>query len=171
MPRRAPTKPLHIMDPILKLLSNNAKYTPTDIAAMLGLDAADVAQKIQEWEQDGTILGYQAILDPERTGRRLVMALIEVRITPERGGGFDRVARRIARFDQVQSCWLMSGSYDLAVVVVGNDLHEVAHFVAEKLSPLEGVLSTATHFHLKTYKQNGLMAHEPQTDGRLAVAP
>ncbi len=109
--------------------------------------------------------------NPESIGDTSVSAFIEVRVTPERGGGFDRLAMRIARFDQVVSCYLASGGYDLMVVVEASDLREVARFVSEKLSSLDGVLSTATHFRLKTYKENGfLFEAEPETD-RLAVTP
>ncbi|MEM9016486.1 MAG: Lrp/AsnC ligand binding domain-containing protein, partial [Verrucomicrobiota bacterium] len=96
---------------------------------------------------------------------------IEVKLTPERDGGFDRLARRIAKFDQVSSCYLMSGSYDLAVIVEGDDLREVARFVSEKLSSLDGVLSTATHFQLKIYKQSGFLASDSHEDERLPVTP
>lgn len=159
------------MDPILQLLHRNAKYSPEELSELLDLDAEGIRERIAAWEKDGTILGYQAVLDSERARSSGVTALIEVRITPERGGGFDRVARRIARFDQVSSCLLMSGSYDLAVIVEGDDLREVARFVAEKLSTLDGVLSTATHFLLKAYKQNGFLAHTESVPERLPVTP
>ena len=111
------------------------------------------------------------MIDPESVGDTAVSAFIEVKVTPERGGGFDRLAMRIARFDQVVSCYLASGGYDLMVVVEGNDLRDVASFVSEKLSSLEGVLSTATHFRLKTYKENGFLFERDTSPERLAVAP
>ncbi len=159
------------MHPILRLVQKNAKLSTAEVAQFLALDPAEVAGKIAGWEADGTILGYQAILDAEKTGADGVTALIEVKITPERGGGFDRLAERIAKFDQVRSCTLMSGGYDLAVVVEGESLREVARFVAEKLSTIEGVLSTATRFQLKVYKQNGLLARTETGADRLSVTP
>jgi DNA-binding Lrp family transcriptional regulator len=117
------------------------------------------------------ILGYHAILNEEKLGLDQVRALIEVKITPERGGGFDRLAERIAKYREVRSCYLMSGGYDLLVMVEGTSLREVARFVAEKLATIQGVLSTATHFMLKTYKDHGvLMTHEVNEE-RLSVAP
>jgi DNA-binding Lrp family transcriptional regulator len=116
-------------------------------------------------------MGYQAVIDQSKATAREVTALIEVKVTPERAGGFDRIADRIARFDQVASCYLMSGGYDLAVLVQGRDLHEVARFVSEKLSSLEGVISTATHFQLKVYKQNGLLAKVSSDGKRLPISP
>ena len=117
------------------------------------------------------ILAYQAVVDPEKLDADSVTAYIEVRITPERGGGFDRLAQRIARFHEVKSCWLMSGGYDLAVIVEGQNLRAIAHFVSEKLSTVEGVIATATRFRLKTYKQNGMLLSEPPPVERLPVTP
>ena len=131
----------------------------------------EVAGPDRGWEKNGTILGYQAVINPEQAGDDDVSAFIEVKVTPERGGGFDRLAMRIARFDQVVSCYLASGGYDLMVVVEGSDLREVARFVSEKLSSMEGVISTATHFRLKTYKENGFIFGETSGPERLAVAP
>jgi len=159
------------MNPILELLQKDGRLTAQEIAVQLGENVSVVEEKIAAWEDDGTVLGYQAVVDRDRAKDRRVSALIEVKITPERGGGFDRVASRIAKFDQVSTCFLMSGSYDLAVVVEGNDLREVASFVAQKLSCLEGVLSTATSFRLKAYKQNGLLASADPAPERLPVAP
>ncbi|MGI8605021.1 MAG: Lrp/AsnC family transcriptional regulator [Verrucomicrobiales bacterium] len=159
------------MDPILKLLQGNAKLSATEIAGLLSMDADEVARRIKLWESEGIILGYQAIVDAEKTGHDGVTALIEVRIRPERGGGFDHLAERISRFDQVTDCYLMSGGYDLAVIVQGDTLREVARFVAEKLSTLEGVLSSATRFQLKIYKQNGLLAKQDPQGEMLSVTP
>ena len=159
------------MDEILELLQKNGRHSLEEIAELLDLDVKAVAEKISDWEEDGTILGYQVVVDPERAASGMVTALIDVKITPERQGGFDRLAERIAKFEQVKSCFLMSGAYDLAVVVQGGDLREVARFISEKLSTLDGVVSTATHFQLKVYKQNGLMARVDTEAARLAVAP
>ncbi len=156
---------------LLNLLRRKARATHKELADLLDVSESEVADKIAAWETDRTILGYHAVTNPEAIGDTSVSAFIEVRVTPERGGGFDRLAMRIARFDQVVSCYLASGGYDLMVVVEAQDLREVARFVSEKLSSLDGVLSTATHFRLKTYKENGfLFEREPETD-RLAVAP
>jgi DNA-binding Lrp family transcriptional regulator len=156
---------------LLNILRRKARATFKELADLSNLNENEVAQKITGWEKDRTILGYHAVTNPESIGDTSVSAFIEVRLTPERGGGFDRLAMRIARFDQVVSCYLASGGYDLLVVVEGHDLREVARFVSEKLSSLDGVLSTATHFRLKTYKENGfLFEQEPETE-RLPVSP
>ncbi len=158
-------------DPLLEILRRKARFSHQEIADLLSLSTDEVSQRITDWENDGTILGYHAVIDPESAGDTSVSAFIEVKLTPERGGGFDRLAMRIARFDQVVSCYLASGGYDLMVVVEGGDLREVARFVSEKLSSLEGVLSTATHFRLKTYKENGFIFESEIVPERLSVAP
>ncbi len=158
-------------DPLLQLLRRKARFADHELADLLSSDEATVASRIATWEADGTILGYHAVVDPEVVGDTSVSAFIEVKVTPERGGGFDRLAMRIARFDQVVSCYLASGGYDLMVVVEGGDLREVARFVSEKLSSLDGVISTATHFRLKTYKENGFLFERATTTDRLAVSP
>lgn len=158
-------------DPLLELLRRKARVSHQELADLLASDAKTIASRIAAWEQDGTILGYQAVIDQEAAGDTAVSAFIEVKVTPERGGGFDRLAMRVARFDQVVSCYLASGGYDLLVVVEGSDLREVARFVSEKLSTLDGVLSTATHFRLKTYKENGFLFEQESPTERLAVSP
>jgi DNA-binding Lrp family transcriptional regulator len=159
------------MDTVLKLLQKNARLTADELAQLSGQTVESVRERLNGWDADGTILGYQAIIDPEKDGEENVRALIEVRITPVRGGGFDHLADRISKFDQVRDCWLMSGGYDLAVLVEAKNLREVARFVAERLSTLEGILSTATRFQLKVYKQNGLLAKKEPGGERLSVAP
>lgn len=159
------------IDPLLQLLRRQARHTHHELAELLSLSEEEVRARIAAWEKDGTILGYQAVVDPEQAGDDDVSAFIEVRLTPERGGGFDRLALRIARFEQVVSCYLASGGYDLMVVVEGSDLREVARFVTEKLSTMDGVLSTATHFRLKTYKENGFLFDGEGAPERLAVSP
>ena len=159
------------MDPLFALLQKDSRRTPEELAASLNLTVEEVLARISAAEEDGTILGFQAVMDPEKAEEASVQAMIEVRVTPEKGGGFERIAQRIARFDQVVSCWLMSGGYDLLVVVKGSNLREVARFVAERLSSLEGVLSTATHFQLRTYKQDGFLSRNAVEATRLAVAP
>lgn len=145
--------------------------TPARLAALLNLAEDEVARRIKAAEDDRTILGYRTLLNEEKLGLDLVRAVIEVKITPERGGGFDRLAERIAKHAEVHSCHLMSGSYDLLVVVEGTSLREVARFVAEKLSTVQGVLSTATHFMLKPYKEQGVLVSGASADERLAVTP
>lgn len=158
-------------DPLLQLLRHKARISDKDLADLLSSTPETVTSQVAAWEKDGTILGYQTVINPEAVGDTSVSAFIEVKLTPERGGGFDRLAMRIARFDQVVSCYLASGGYDLMVVVEGGDLREVARFVSEKLSSLDGVISTATHFRLKTYKENGFIFEREVTAERLAVTP
>ena len=144
------------MDKLIQLLKENARYSVEELASIVGLTAKEVETELSKLIESGTILGFAAVTDISKLeGSNGVSALIEVKLTPERGGGFDRLARRIAKFDEVESCMLMSGAYDLCVVISGSSLHSVATFVAEKLSTLEGVVSTATHFQLKSYKSNG----------------
>ncbi|MBP7951320.1 MAG: Lrp/AsnC family transcriptional regulator [Verrucomicrobiales bacterium] len=159
------------MDALLELLQKDARLNDEQLAERLEMAPCDVRKMITRWEADGTILGYQAVVDPAKAADGEVYAVIDVKVTPERGGGFDRMADRIAQFDQVTHCTLMSGGYDLAVTVRGRTLHEVARFVSEKLSTIEGVLSTTTHFQLKIYKQNGLMTRPMAEANRLPVAP
>ena len=159
------------MDPLLKLLRENAAITPAQLSKMLDLPEAEVAAKIKGYEKDQVILGYRTVLNEEKLGVDLVRAVIEVKITPERGGGFDRLAERIAKYAEVNSCYLMSGGYDLLVVVEGNTLREVATFVSEKLATIQGVISTATHFMLKPYKEQGVLMTPERNEERLAVTP
>lgn len=160
-----------MMNELLNLLRRDARRSTSELAEQLSLSEAEVAAQIAEWEKDGTIRGYQTMIDPAQEKGSEVTAFIEVRMTPERGGGFDRVARRIAHFDQVTSCYLSSGGYDLLVVVTGEDLFAVAAFVSEKLSTIEGVISTATHFRLKSYKENGFLFGDDGDLERLPVSP
>jgi len=159
------------MEPLLKLIRENAAWKAADLAAMLNLSEAEVAARIKRYEAEHVILGYRAIINEEKLGVDAVRAVIEVKITPERGGGFDRIAERIAKHTEVQSCYLMSGGYDLLVVVQGSNLREVASFVSEKLATLQGVISTATHFMLKPYKEQGVLMKTDVNEERLAVAP
>jgi len=152
-------------------LHENAALKPAQLSKMLNLTEADVAKKIKAYEDDKVILGYRAVLNEEKTGDDIVRAVIEVKITPERGGGFDRLAERIAKYTEVHSCYLMSGGYDLLVIVEGTNLRQVASFVSEKLATIQGVISTATHFMLKTYKVQGVLMSGEQNEERLAVSP
>ena len=159
------------MDPLLKLLEEHALRTPTDLAKMLNLPTPEVERRIKQYEDDKVILGYKAVIDDDKVDTDLVKAVIEVKIQPEREGGFDRIAKRIAKFDEVTSLFLMSGGYDLLIFVEGHNLREVAQFVAEKLATLAGVTSTATHFMLKTYKEQGVLMENGEESERLQVSP
>lgn len=159
------------MDSLLKLLRENAALSTEDLAGMLSLSEEDVRTQIRQAQADGAILGYQAILSDDASGVEGVQAVIEVNLTPERDGGFNRLADRIAKYDEVSSCYLMSGSYDILVIVDGANLRQVASFVSEKLATIQGVTSTATHFLLKRYKENGVMIGGTEEVERLAVSP
>ena len=159
------------MDELLRILQTNALESREDIARMLGVPAAEVSQRIADYEKRGVIRGYQAILNEDQLELDKVTAVIEVKVTPQREGGFDTIAERIGRFPEVSSAYLMSGTYDLLLFVEGRTLREVAAFVSERLSPLEGVVSTSTHFMLKTYKRFGVLMHQPSSDERLTVTP
>ena len=159
------------MDALLKLLRDNASLSPAQLAAMLNLSEAEVTAKIEAYERDQVILGYRAILNEEKLGLDSVRAAIEVKITPEREGGFNRIAERIAKYREVRSCYLMSGTYDLLVEVEGASLRDVAMFVSEKLATIQGVLSTGTHFMLKPYKEQGVLLQREANEERLAVTP
>lgn len=159
------------MDPLLKLLRENAALKPAQLAAMLNRPEAEIAAQIKAYEADQVILGYRTVLDEEKLGLDTVRAVIEVKITPEREGGFNRLAERIARYGEVHSCYLMSGGYDLLVVVEGKNLREVATFVSEKLATIQGVISTGTHFMLKPYKEQGVLMKPERNEERLAVSP
>ena len=159
------------MDPLLKLLEEHALRTPEELGRMLNMPAADVKRRIKQYEEDKIIIGYKAVINDDKVDSDLVKAVIEVRIQPEREGGFDRIARRIAKFDEVTSLFLMSGGYDLLIFVEGRSLREVAQFVAEKLATLNGVNSTGTHFMLKTYKEQGVLMEGAEEVERLKVSP
>ena len=160
-----------MIDPLLKLLEEDATLKPDRLAELLNVSEDEVIQRIRAYQEDQTLLGYQAVLNRTKLEPHVVRAAIEVRLTPERGGGFDRLAERIAKYDEVRACYLMSGAYDLLVILEGSDLQEVAAFVSEKLSTIQGVLSTATHFILKPYKENGVLLRDTQDNERLAVSP
>jgi DNA-binding Lrp family transcriptional regulator len=159
------------MDELLKILQANALEPRETIARMLELSVDQVNQRVADYEKRGVIRGYQAILNEDQLDLDKVTAVIEVKVTPQREGGFDTIAERIGRFPEVRSAYLMSGTYDLLLFVEGRTLREVAAFVSERLSPLEGVLSTSTHFMLKTYKRFGVLMHQPGSDERLTVTP
>ncbi len=147
------------MDEILEILEKDARLTPKEIAAMLSLDEKEIEKKIAAYEEQGIILGYKTVINKELLGvaHDKVRALIEVKVVPEKDVGFDNIAKRIYFFDEVKSCFLVSGDYDLLLIVEGDDIHTVAGFVAEKLSPMENVRGTRTHFLLKKYKEDGIV--------------
>ena len=145
------------MKKLLQLLEDDCTLTHAQLASMSGLTEAEVAEAIRKYEEERIILGYKAIVDWDRTHRESVTALIEVKVTPQRGDGFDRIAQRIYQYDEVESLFLMSGSFDFTVIISGRTLQEVARFVGEKLAPMEGVTGTATHFILKKYKEKHLI--------------
>ncbi len=140
---------------ILKILEDDGRTTTKQISTMTGTPTAEVARLIKKAEEDRTILKYKTIINWEKLGEELVWALIEVKVTPQRDVGFDAVAERIYRFPQAHTVYLVSGTYDLLVIVVGKTMHEVANFVSQKLAPIEGVQGTVTHFMLKRYKEDG----------------
>jgi len=161
-----------MMKEILELLENNARLTTAQIAAMLDLEEEEVARQIADLEESKIILGYFTLINWDRVGEEeKVSALIEVKISPQRDVGFDAVAERIYRFPEVRSVRLMSGAYDLSVLIEGRTMKEVAYFVAQKLATLEHVYSTATHFVLKTYKHHGTIVEDGEEDRRLIIAP
>ena len=145
------------MDKLLKLLDTDARLTVAQMAAMLNTTEADVEAQMAKLEQDGVIRAYKALIDWERTDREYVTAVIELRVTPKRDYGFESIAETVMRFDEVESVYLMSGGYDLLVTVTGRTFKEVSMFVAKRLSTLDSVISTATHFVLRRYKDSGVM--------------
>ena len=159
------------MDELLKLLRDDASLTPAQIAGRLEREEGEVESRIKSLESEGVILGYRTVINEDKLEVDLVRAVIEVKITPEREGGFDRLATRIAKFDEVRSCYLMSGGYDLMVVVEGRDLKAVSSFVSEKLATIQGVISTVTHFMLKPYKEQGVLMAGEYSDEKLSVSP
>ena len=142
---------------LLRLLEDDCTLTTAQLAAAADLSEETVKAEIAQMEKDRVILGYKAVVDWDRTHLESVTALIEVKVTPQRGDGFDRIAKRIYQYDEVESVFLMSGSFDFTVIISGRSLKEVAHFVGERLAPLEGVTGTATHFILRKYKEKHLI--------------
>lgn len=159
------------MKELLEIIETNAKIPVEDIAVMLGITQAEVNKKIKELEDRKVILSYITLINWEKVGQEKVSAMIEVRTTPQRDVGYDAVAERIYRFPEVRSVRLMSGTYDLAVFIDGKSLRDVSNFVATKLATIDGVVSTTTHFVLKTYKQDGVILEDEEEDRRLVVSP
>ncbi|MBR6645467.1 MAG: Lrp/AsnC family transcriptional regulator [Clostridia bacterium] len=157
------------MKQILQLLEENARLTTEQMAVMCNLDEEELKNKIKQLEDDGVILGYKALIDWDKTDREYVSAVIELKVAPQRDRGFDRIAEKIYNYPEVQSVHLMSGGYDLMLIIEGKTMREVAYFVAYKLAPIEDVVSTATHFVLKKYKDKGVIYKMPEKDERECV--
>ena len=145
------------MERLLEFLHDDATLTPAQLAAMLGKSEEEVVKAIRQYEKDGVIKGYHTLINWERTGTPNALALIELKVTPQKDTGFDEIAGRIMNFPEVESVYLMSGGYDLAVNVRGKTMSDIAMFVAKRLAPIDGVLSTATHFVLTKYKDGGVV--------------
>ena len=157
---------------ILNNISKNAKITAGDLAAMLDTTEEKVKTEIAAMEEEGIICGYPTLINWDETEQERVTALIEVKVAPQRGQGFDKVAERIYQFDEVESVYLMSGGFDLTVIIDGKSMKEVSHFVSTKIAPMESVLSTATYFVLKKYKEHGLpMVKKNYEDERMLITP
>lgn len=156
---------------IIAILSSDARTSAKDIAVMLGIDEADAAKKIKSLEDRGIIVGYTAIVNTDTVEDDTVEALIEVKVTPQRRHGFDKIADEVAALPEVQNLYLMSGAYDLAVIVKGKSLRSVSRFVSERISTYDGVIATATHFILKRYKVEGVVTKPEQESARLLVQP
>lgn len=159
------------MEKLLKLLEKDSLVDPESLAKMLNTTTEDIHAKIKELKKQKKILAFKAVLSPDILKKEKVEAIIEVRLTPERDGGFNRLAERISKFDEVTNCYLVSGGYDLLVFVEGKTLQQVALFVSERLSTLGGVLATSTHFRLRTYKEQGIMMHSDLDEQRPAISP
>lgn len=159
------------MKDIIEILQQNARISDKELAAMLGITAEEAAAQIKKLEDDGIIKGYSVIVNEELYDKSAVYATIELKVTPQRDCGFDEIAKTIMLYDEVESVTLMSGAYDLAIEVKSNNLKDVATFVSGRLSTIDGVLSTATHFILKKYKEKGIFIEEEDTDERGFVCP
>ena len=156
---------------ILAIIEKNSRIDLKDLAALLGESEAAVANEIADMEKENIICGYHTMSNWDNTGNEKVIALIEVKVTPQRGMGFDKIAERIYQYSEVNSVYLMSGAFDFTVIIEGKTMREVAQFVSEKLSPMDSVLSTATHFVLKKYKDHGTVMYEKPGDERMMITP
>ncbi len=157
---------------ILDFLEKDSRYSAKDLAVMLGVSEETVAAEVKKMEDEQIICNYGTLINWDKTDKEFVTALIEVRVTPQRDLGFDKIAERIYRFDEVKAVYLMSGGFDLTVIVEGKNIKEIAHFISDKLSALESILSTATHFVLKKYKEHGIIFEdEKRKDERMVVSP
>ena len=155
---------------LLKIIERNSRIDLKELAVILGVEETAIVEELQKCEQEGVICGYHTMIDWDKVGVEKVSALIEVRVTPQRGQGFDNIAERIYKYPEVHAVYLISGGYDLLVTLEGKTLREVAQFVSDKLSPLESVLSTKTNFILKKYKDHGTVIAKPREDERMLVS-
>lgn len=151
---------------VLDLLEANGRLSVKDIATMLEKEQGDIKEIIEQYEQQGIIQGYKTLIDWDKTDKEYVTAIIELKVTPQRDRGFEKVAQRIYNFPEVKNMYLMSGGYDFSLIIEGKTMREVAFFVAEKLAPIEGIVSTATHFVLRKYKDNGVVFGKLEVDER-----
>jgi DNA-binding Lrp family transcriptional regulator len=154
------------MNSFLQMLENDSRLTPEQLAVMCGKEVGDIKMLIEKYEDEGIILGYKTIVDWDKTDREYVSAFIELKVMPQRDHGFDNIAEKILNYPEVQSLYLMSGSFDFAVSIEGKTMREVALFVAEKLAPIESITATATHFVLRKYKDRGIVYKKPESDDR-----
>ena len=153
----------------LRMLEKNSRIDLKDLAIMLGVDEVAVANEVAQMEKENIICGYHTMINWENTSQEKVIALIEVKVTPQRGMGFDKLAERIYLYDEVETVYLMSGGYDFTVILNGKTLREVSQFVSDKLSTLDSVLSTSTHFVLKKYKEHGTVLAQKSKDERMLM--
>ena len=156
---------------ILAVIEKNSRIDLKDLAALLGESEAAVANEIADMEKENIICGYHTMINWDNTGDEKVVALIEVKVTPQRGMGFDKIAERIYQYREVESMYLMSGAFDFTVILEGKTMRQVAQFVSDKLSPMDSVLSTSTHFVLKKYKDHGTVMCEKAEDERMLITP
>lgn len=156
---------------ILAFIEKNSRIDVKELAILLGEDEVSVAESLTQMEEEGIICGYHTLIDWDRVTTERINALIEVRVTPQRGHGFDSIAERIYKYPEVTATYLISGGYDLLVILEGKTLKEVSGFVSQKLSTLDSVISTATHFVLKKYKDHGTILHKQTEDERMVVSP
>ena len=160
---------MELRNAILKNLDRNSKISVSDLADMLGAAPSDIEKEIKALEEESVICGYPTLIDWDKVSDEKVTALIELKVTPQRGQGFDKIAERIYKFDEVESLYLMSGGFDLTVIIRGKSMKEVSRFVFEKLAPMESIQSTATHFVLKKYKDQGLIMQFESDDERIQM--
>lgn len=159
------------MDTLLKLLKKNARLSLEEIAVILGTSIDDVAARIEDYEKRGYIKGYTAILNDELADKDSVTAFIELKVTPAAKSGYDAIAQEICQYEEVESVYLMSGAYDLCVIIKGNNIRDISSFVSQRLAPIDSIISTSTHFMLQKYKENSILMNEDDLDERGFVSP
>lgn len=164
-------KVIKMREKLLSVIEKNSRIDIKELAVIMGAEEIDIVNELAAMESEGVICGYHTLIDWEKTSIEKVSALIEVRVTPQRGQGFDKIAERIYKYPEVNSVYLISGGYDLLVTLEGKSLKEISAFVSDKLSTLETVLSTATHFILKKYKDHGTILDKKESDERMQVTP